>query len=111
MRVILKSVFVGVLCVFLQGCYPFISKMNIVQGNYIEDESIKKLQIGMNKEQVRFLLGNALLKDTFHPNRWDYLFTIRQSGAKEYIEYMHLSVYFEQDAVSKFELQETPPQQ
>ena len=28
---------------------------------------------GLNKDQVRFILGTALVQDPFHKNRWDYV--------------------------------------
>ena len=28
----------------------------------------------MSKKQVRFLLGNPIINDTFHPHRWDYIY-------------------------------------
>lgn len=35
---------------------------------------------GMNRAQVRDLLGSPLLADIFHDNRWDYAFSIRRQG-------------------------------
>jgi len=29
---------------------------------------------------VRFIMGNPLLTDTFHANRWDYLYSIQPGG-------------------------------
>lgn len=53
-------------------------KTNIQQGNFISSEMLAKIQPGMTKEQVRFVLGTPLLTDMFHANRWDYLFRLQK---------------------------------
>ena len=57
---------------------PFVYKMTVQQGNIITEEMVDQLQLGMNKSQVRYLLGTPLLADMFHTNRWDYTYTIRR---------------------------------
>jgi|GEM_PF-6130070 len=59
---------------------PYVVDMH--QGNIIGDSSITKLQIGMSKEQVKAVLGEPLLIDTFRPNRWDYV-QIDQIGTRK----------------------------
>ncbi len=49
----------------------------ISQGNLLEEKNIKRLQIGLSKEQVKFLLGTPSFIDAFHENRWDYVYTTR----------------------------------
>lgn len=53
-------------------------KVNIQQGNFISSEMLAKIQPGMTKEQVRFVLGTPLLTDMFHAGRWDYLFRLQK---------------------------------
>lgn len=53
-------------------------KINIQQGNFISSEMLAKIQPGMTKEQVRFILGTPLLTDMFHAGRWDYLFRLQK---------------------------------
>src|SRR5262245_25780388 len=48
--------------------------MDIQQGNYISQEMVSQLKIGMTKEQVRYLLGTPLVADIFHADRWDYVY-------------------------------------
>jgi len=48
--------------------------MDIQQGNYISQEMISQLKIGMTKEQVRYVLGTPLVADIFHADRWDYVY-------------------------------------
>jgi outer membrane protein assembly factor BamE len=53
----------------LSGC---LYKMDIHQGNVLDQEQIDKLRTGMNKNQVIALLGSPQLTDPFHSQRWDY---------------------------------------
>ena len=53
-------------------------KLNIQQGNFVSSEMLSRVQYGMTKEQVRFILGTPLLMDIFHANRWDYLFRLQK---------------------------------
>lgn len=57
-------------------------RMEIVQGNVITQEQLARVRVGMNRRQVRDLLGTPLVADPFHADRWDYLFTIRRQGAE-----------------------------
>lgn len=54
-------------CEFFQ---PY--KVPILQGNIYTAEDLEKLQKGMTKDQVRFVLGTPLINDPFHTKRWDY---------------------------------------
>ncbi len=60
-----------------------IYRMDIEQGNAIDEEKLQKLSLGMSKKQVKFLLGNPAIKDIFHENKWHYLRTLKHdNGAK-----------------------------
>ncbi len=34
-----------------------VHKIDVQQGNAVDPEKVEQLQVGMNKEQVRFLMG------------------------------------------------------
>lgn len=75
-------------------------RMDIAQGNQIEEEDIEQLEVGMTRSQVRFLLGTPQLKDPFHPDRWHfhyYLDTQRGFRSSE----RRLTVYFDEDDLVK----------
>jgi outer membrane protein assembly factor BamE len=57
-------------------------KFDIHQGNFITQQDVAKLQTGMTKDQVRFILGTPLLHDAFHANRWDYLYRLRRADGQ-----------------------------
>mgnify|MGYP003572902725 FL=1 len=80
---------------------PFVYKMTVQQGNIVTEEMVDRLEPGMTKNQVRYLLGTPMLVDTFHTDRWDYTYTIRR-GHKE-MEVKRLAVFFQDDALTKVE--------
>jgi len=67
----------------------------------ITPEMLEKLKVGMTTNQVRFVLGSPQLTDPFHPDRWDYLYSLRQDGIET--ERKHLILFFEGDSLSKIE--------
>lgn len=65
----------------LAGCsFPGVYKIDIQQGNVVTQDMIDQLRPGMTRRQVRFIMGNPLITDTFHANRWDYLYSIQPGG-------------------------------
>jgi outer membrane protein assembly factor BamE (lipoprotein component of BamABCDE complex) len=56
---------------------PRVHKIDIPQGNVVEQYQINQLRPGMNKEQVRFVMGTPMINDVFHTNRWDYLYRFK----------------------------------
>ncbi len=76
---------------------PFVYKMTVQQGNIVTAEQVDQLQPGMNKRQVRYLLGTPLLTDFFNSDRWDYVYTMRR-GHKA-LERRRVTVLFKDDAL------------
>ena len=56
---------------------PDVYKIDIQQGNEITSEMLMLLKPEMSKAQVRFVLGTPLIQDTFHEERWDYIYEMR----------------------------------
>lgn len=80
---------------------PFVYKMTVQQGNIISEEMIDQIQLGMNKAQVRYVLGTPLLADMFHTDRWDYTYTIRR-GHKP-MQVQRLTLWFQNDALVRID--------
>ena len=59
---------------WLTGCMLAPHKIDIQQGNYVDQAMVAKLKPEMTRSQVRFILGTPLIADVFHPNRWDYVY-------------------------------------
>lgn len=60
----------------------WVHRIEIQQGNVITQEMVDELQPGMNRQQVRYILGTPVLEDTFHNDRWTYLYTTQPAGKK-----------------------------
>lgn len=82
-------------CLALSSCFLKPHKIDVQQGNYLDEEMIAKLKPGMTRSQVRFLLGTPLIADPFHPERWDYLLLDRRQG--KLVRDRRLTVWFEGD--------------
>jgi outer membrane protein assembly factor BamE len=65
---------------FLGFITPY--RVEVVQGNVLTKEQVALVKPGQTRSQVRDVLGSPLLTDTFHADRWDYVFTIRRRGAE-----------------------------
>jgi outer membrane protein assembly factor BamE len=77
---------------------PFVYKMTVQQGNILTEQMVNQLEMGMTREQVRYLLGTPLLTDMFHTDRWDYIYTIKR-GHKP-METKRLTLWFEEDQLA-----------
>lgn len=73
----------------------------IQQGNFISQEMLSQLKVGMTRDQVRFVLGTPLLTDIFHAERWDYPFRLAK-GDGEVIS-SRVVVFFKEGKVARFE--------
>lgn len=83
----------------LQGC---IYTIDIQQGNVLDEETISQVEVGMTRSAVQFLLGTPTVRDSFHPDRWDYPYYLRKGHSKD-IAQRWLVVYFESDRVVRLE--------
>lgn len=98
MRKISLLIFSFLFSQFLISC---AYKPDVQQGNTFNEKQISQLKIGMTPQQVTFIMGTALLKDPFHKNRWDYIYTIKKQHFK--VERQVLTLYFENDKLSKID--------
>jgi outer membrane protein assembly factor BamE len=84
---------------FLGVITPY--RLEIVQGNVITREQADRIKPGLNRAQVRDLLGSPLVTDPFHADRWDYVFTIRRQGAEPQLR--RVIVRFKGDALESID--------
>jgi len=64
-----------------QPSIPFVHKIDIQQGNVVTQQMVAQLRLGMDKRKVRFVMGTPIIRDTFHANRWDYIYTFHKGGS------------------------------
>ena len=96
------SLFVTLLAAGLAGCgnnfgFPGVYRIDVEQGNIVTPEMVEQLKPGMTRRQVRFVMGTPLIEDTFHEDRWDYRYTLRNGN--DTLEQNRLTVFFEGDAL------------
>lgn len=102
MRQLLISLLLG--ANLLAGCSSgplSVHKLDIRQGNALEPETLARVQPGITRQQVQFLLGNPLIEDPFHADRWDYVY-YRKPGKGER-EIRRVTIFFEGDRVLRLE--------
>ena len=74
-----------------------VYRIDVPQGNYLEAANVAKIQAGMNKEQVQYLLGTPVLIDPFSKNTWYYVYRQQQGYQKP--EQYTLVVHFDQNGI------------
>jgi len=72
-----------------------IYKLDVQQGNIITAEMLMGLKPGMTRAQVKYVLGTPLIQDSFHENRWDYIYKMIKDD--RLIEERHVVVRFADD--------------
>jgi len=76
-----------------------VHTIDIQQGNALETDDIRKIQIGMSKENVERVLGSPVLPPIFELSRWDYIYYLKKSDTQP--EKQRLSIYFSDGTVNK----------
>lgn len=90
------------------GCshykFPWVYRINVEQGNVIDEDKMAQLEVGMTQKQVRYLLGSPLIQDTFDQSRWDYYYSFRTGKGK--FDRERVTLYFDGNTLAKIEKQE-----
>ncbi len=95
-RLICRASFLVAMGLWLCAC---IYRLDIEQGNRLEESVIDQIEIGMTRSQVQFLLGSPMVADSFHQDRWDYTYYFKQGRSRE-VERRWFVVHFENDRVA-----------
>jgi outer membrane protein assembly factor BamE len=91
--------FILLAAVLLAGCAPY--KMDVRQGNFITPETRERLKVGMTRNQVRVLMGTPLVADPFHPDRWDYVYSLEH--AREQVASQRMTLYFQGEKLARID--------
>ncbi|SRR5690606_801641 len=106
MKLASRYLLVAVVVTSLTACsnfrFPGVHRINIQQGHIITQEMVDKLQVGQTKRQVRFILGNSLLPNTFDDNRWDYYYSLKRGKDGKFTRHL-LTVHFEEEKLARWE--------
>lgn len=99
-RILLPLLFLSLIA----GCsVPRIGphRIDVQQGNALDQENVARLKLGLNRAQVRFLLGTPLVVDPFRTDRWDYVYLFYKSG--QLTEQKRVTLFFEGDTLARIE--------
>ena len=78
--------------------FPGVYKMDIQQGNVIEQDKVKLLQVGLTRDQVRYVMGSPLVVGTFNDDYWDYVYQLIQGDGRA--THKRVRVLFKDDFVA-----------
>jgi outer membrane protein assembly factor BamE len=84
-----------------------VYRMDIQQGNYLEGKTVDRLEVGMTRTQVRYLLGTPMVPALFDRDRWDYLYFFQHGRLRKPAQ-RHLVVFFKNDKVTHYERDNVP---
>ena len=79
MRSLVLSLIIALIT--LSGCS--IYRMDIRQGNIVEQKDVDKIRMGMNKDQILFILGKPVVHDTFDNDTWYYIYSNKAGKTRE----------------------------
>ena len=80
---------------------------DMVQGNFISKEQLEKVKLGMDREEVKVVLGTPLITSVMHPNRWDYVFAFKR-GDTQLVEQRQVTLIFEKELLKKINADDLP---
>jgi outer membrane protein assembly factor BamE len=75
--------------------FPGVYKLDVQQGNIVTQDMVNQLKPGMNKKQVRYIMGTPLLIDSFEDNRWDYFYSLKNGNDE--LAQERLTLFFSDD--------------
>lgn len=76
-------------------------RIDVQQGNALDQENLSRLKPGLSRSQVRFLLGTPLLVDPFRTDRWDYVYVYHKAG--KLTEQKRVTLFFDGDTLVRIE--------
>jgi outer membrane protein assembly factor BamE len=96
MLIMQKILILLAILLLLTGC---IHKMDIEQGNIIEQKKVKQLHSGMSQVDVKKIMGTPVLLNTFADNHIDYVYTFKPGHGQDMEKYIIL--IFQDDKLEK----------
>ena len=108
---LIRSLALGCLLAGLVGCgsnfgFPGVYRINVEQGNVVTEEMVEQLRPGLNRRQVRYIMGTPLIEDSFHKDRWDYRYLLRNGN--ELLSETQLTLWFQDDELVRVEGPDAP---
>ncbi len=67
---------------FSTACSNWIYRIDVPQGNFLDERDVEKLRVGMTKEQVIYVLGHPVVQDSFDKSTWYYVYDMKRGMEK-----------------------------
>lgn len=83
-----------------------VYKIDINQGNYLSQDMVDKLKVGMTQQQVKQTLGTPLIESPFRKDRWDYVYEFSRQG--EVREHRKFTVWFAESKLTRWDGDKMP---
>lgn len=80
---------------------PGVYRIDIQQGNVVDQAMVDQLEIGMERRKVLFIMGTPLLVDPFNQDRWDYLYSLRTRSGDEVGQ--RVTLYFDEESLARID--------
>ena len=87
------------ICFITSSC---VYRPDLQQGNLLKIENIDRVEIGMTKSQIRYLLGGPVIGNPYQTDRWDYIYLYQDRMSSDPTnddQRYWLVVYFENEKV------------
>ena len=85
---------------FLNSCASNFYQVPIAQGNIISLEMLSKLEKGLTKVQVQYIMGSPSVKDPFDSSKWDYIGY--EIIGDDLLREVHYSLVFQDEKLKKW---------
>jgi outer membrane protein assembly factor BamE len=77
MKAVIKTLCLVVGILSLGACSSWIYRIDIPQGNFLEQKDVDKLRVSMTKEQVIYVLGSPVASNAFDNDTWHYFYALK----------------------------------
>ena len=84
MKAVIKTLALVAGLLSLSACSSWVYRIDIPQGNYLEQKDIDKLRIAMTKEQVKYVLGTPVAGNAFDNDTWHYFYALRSGNGNHF---------------------------
>ena len=96
-----SSFLITIITIFLlNSCASNFYQVPIAQGNIISIEMLSKLEKGLTKAQVQYIMGTPSIKDPFDSSVWNYIGY--EIVGNEVLREIHYSLYFQDEKLDKW---------